>query len=74
MLNIFGLLFLLTLVGFIVFNICLFIRVDSLEEQNEELMYLVVFPMFWILQPFIGLVVTILSLIILNNPLLKMIN
>jgi hypothetical protein len=74
LLNIFGLLFLLTLVGFIVFNICLFISVDSLEEQNEELMYLVVFPMFWILQPFIGLVVTILSLIILNNPLLKMIN
>jgi len=67
LLNIFGLLFLLTLVGFIVFNICLFFSVDSLEEQDEELKYLMVFPIFWILQPFIGLVTTMLSLIIYLN-------
>jgi len=61
LLTIFGLLFLFTLEGFIVFNICLFLSVDSLEEQNEALIYMIYAPMFWIFQFLIGLATTILS-------------
>ena len=67
LLTIFGLLFLFTLEGFIVFNICLFLSVDSLEEQNEALIYMIYAPMFWIFQFLIGLATTILSSFIYYN-------
>jgi len=67
LLTILGLLFLFTLEGFIVFNICLFLSVDSLEEQNEALMEIMTYPLFWIIQLLIGLATTILSLIIYLN-------
>jgi len=67
LLTILGLLFLFTLEGFIVFNICLFLSVDSLEEQNEALMEIMTYPLFWIVQLLIGLATTILSLIIYLN-------
>ena len=67
LLTILGLLFLFTLEGFIVFNICLFFSVDSLEEQNEALMEIMTYPLFWIVQLLIGLATNILSLIIYLN-------
>ena len=66
--TILGLLFLFTLEGFIVFNICLAaFSGDSLEEQNEALMEIMTYPLSWVMQLFVGVITTILSSFIYYN-------
>ena len=70
-LTMFGALFLFTLEGYIVFNLCLFFSVSSIEEQNDTLMEIIPYPLFWIIQPLIGVATTICLLGIYYNSCYK---
>jgi hypothetical protein len=72
--KIIGLMLLFTFVGFISFNIGLFFSVNSLKAQNDELMKIIIYPMFWILMLLSGFFVSLVMLIFYYNCFYKCFN